>query len=104
MDTVRERVYSDHDVDKENRSFKIENLIVISLHFQGSAMTDETTDRIIFVFSARKTHRRSSRGQVGSFEHLYSIAGTELGPAGGSLGPGVVAGGPRLRSRSGPGS
>ena len=42
MDGVceRERVYSDHDVDKENRSFQIENLIVISLDFQGSDGTD----------------------------------------------------------------
>ena len=40
MDSVWERVYSDHDVDKENRSFQIENLIVISLDFQGSDGTD----------------------------------------------------------------
>ena len=46
---MRERVYFDHDVDKENRSFQNQNLIVISLDFQGS---DGTMGRIIFVVLA----------------------------------------------------
>ena len=47
MDSERERVYFDHDVDKENRSFQIKNLIVISLDFQGS---DGTMDRSSMLF------------------------------------------------------
>ena len=73
---------------------------------------DERTGLIIFVVLTPKTYRRSSRGQVGSFEHLDGIAWPELGSASRSgdsarsLGAGVVARGPSLGAslRSGPGS